>query len=235
MRRARAVRALAALAMVVGALAAAPPPAAAGVVGAQYRYWAFRDGNDNRNPLIYYAPGPFHVQLEVWDYVRGRDQFRPEVGIHLRDRRRSAYTVQWRHEDKLERLTFGTEQVLSDHWVGKAYVSPLVGADSTDFVYSAGLDYYWQSYSFAGVDVIRDPRGDDLWVVPARLRFANEANDWLQLLVAPASKRTLGWAADVKLRWLRLGVERNSRFDFSTRDNVIYTAGVEFALPKPGE
>jgi hypothetical protein len=53
--------------------------------------------------------------------------------------------------------------------------------------------------------------------------------------VAPASKRTLGWAADVKLRWLRLGVERNSRFDFSTRDNVIYTAGVEFALPKSGE
>ena len=67
-----------------------------------------------------------------------------------------------------------------------------------------------------------------------RVRFANQGNDWLQLMLAPASKRTLGWAADAKLHWLRLGVERNSRFDFSTRDNVIYTGGVEFALPKAG-
>jgi hypothetical protein len=225
---------LASLALAAAALAVAAPAASAGTVGAQFRYWAFRDGNDNRNPLIYYSPGPFHVQLEVWDYVRGRDQFRPEVGVHLRDRRRSSYTVQWRHEDRLERLTFGSEQVLSDHWVGKAYVSPLVGTDSTEFVYSAGADYYWHSYSFASVDVIRDPRGDDLWVVPVRARFGNEQNDWLQLMVAPASKRTLGWAADAKLRWLRLGVERNNRFDFSTRDNVIYTGGVEFTLPKVG-
>jgi hypothetical protein len=230
-------RALGRLALAVAAFAVAfaatPEPAIAGNVGAQFRYWAFKDHNDNRDVLVYYAPGPFHVQLETWDYVHGRDQFRPEVGIHLRDKRRSSYTVQWRHEDADERLTFGTEQVLSDHFVGKAYVNPLVNADSTVVAYSAGLDYYWHSYSFAGADVIRDPRGDDLWVVPVRVRFANEHNDWLQLLVAPASKRSLGWAADVKLRWLRLGVERNSRFDFSTRDNVIYTAGVEFALPKP--
>ena len=229
----RLSEALALLVLVVGGvISGARPAVAAGNVGAQFRYWAFRDGNDNRDALLYYAPGPFHVQLEVWDYVRGRDQFRPEIGVHLRDQRRSSYTVQWRHEDRIERLTLGTEQVLSDHWVGKAYVSPLVGSDSIAYVYSAGLDYYWRSYSFASVDVIRDPRGDDLWVVPLRLRLASERNDWLQLVVAPASKRTLGWAADIKLRWLRLGVERNSRFDFSTRDNVIYTAGVEFALPK---
>jgi hypothetical protein len=231
-RRARGCRiALAGLAL-AATLAAASPAAAAAVVGAQFRYWAFTDGNDNRNPLVYWSPGPFHVQLEVWDYVRGRDQFRPEVGVHLRDKRRSSYTVQWRHEDPVERLTFGTEQVLSKHFVGKAYVSPLVGADSTEVVLNAGLDYYWGSYNFASADVIRDPRGDGLWVVPVRVRLANERNDWLQFLVAPASKRTLGWAADAKIRWVRLGVERNSRFDFSTRDNVIYTAGVEFALPK---
>ena len=104
-----------------------------------------------------------------------------------------------------------------------------------DFVYSAGLEYYWMSYNFASVDVIRDPRGDDLWVVPVRVRLANESNDWVQFTVAPASRRTLGWAADVKLKWLRLGVEQNSRFDFTTRDNIIYTVGVEFAMPKGEE
>ena len=121
--------------------------------------------------------------------------------------------------------------MLSDRLVGKASVASLIAKDSTDFVYSAGLDVYWMSYSFAGIDVIRDPRGDDLWVVPVRLRLATEANDWAQFTVAPASRRTLGWAADVKLNWLRLGVEQNSRFDFTTRDNIIFTAGVEFLLP----
>ena len=47
----------------------------------------------------YWVPGPLHVQLEVWDFVDAgtSDQFRPEVGVHLRDRRNSVYTLQWRH------------------------------------------------------------------------------------------------------------------------------------------
>jgi len=220
---------LAALVLGIGGAvpASAAPPAR---FGAQFRYWSFDDGNDNRNPIVYWVQQPFHVQLEVWDYVRGRDQFRPELGLHLRDRRRSSYDVQWRHELDTERFTLGTGQVLSNHLVGKASVAALLHADSTDFVYSAGLDAYWASYSFAGVDVIRDPRGDDLWVTPIRVRLANERNDWVQGTVAPASHRTLGWATDVKFRWLRLGIEQNSRFDFTTRDNIIYTAGVEFEL-----
>jgi hypothetical protein len=209
---------------------AAPAAQAAlpGRLGAQFRYWSFEDGNDNRNPIVYWVPGPVHVQLEAWDYLEGRDQFRPELGLHVRDRRRSSYSMQWRHEYRLERLTLGTGQVLSDHWVGRASVAALLDRDSTDLVHSAGLDVYWRSWNFASVDVIRDPRGDDLWVVPLRLRVATEANDWVQFTVAPASKRTLGWATDVKFRWLRLGLEQNSRFDFTTRDNVIFTLGVEF-------
>lgn len=229
------VRRLRALAAVVCVAAVASGSVHAGALGAQFRYWSFSDRNDMRDPLVYWSPGPIHVQLEVWDFERGTDQFRPEIGVHLRDRRRSSYTVQWRHENQVERLTFGTEQVLSDHLVGKASVSPLLGADSTEVVWSAGADWYWHSYSFASAGVVRDPRGDDLWVVPVRVRLANERNDWLQFLVAPASKRTLGWAVDGKWRLLRLGVERNSRFDFSTRDNTIYTLGFELALPKPGE
>lgn len=222
-------------ALVAMLLAVCAFPAGAGVLGGQFRYWAFSDHNDNRNPLVYWSPGPVHVQLEVWDFERGTDQFRPEVGVHLRDRRRSSYMLQWRHENRIERLTLGTEQVLSKHLVAKASVSPLLGADSTTWVWSAGADWYWQSYNFASADVIRDPRGDDLWVVPMRVRLATERNDWVQFLVAPASRRTLGWAVDTKWRMLRLGVERNSRFDFSTRDNVIYTVGLELALPKRGE
>jgi hypothetical protein len=222
----------AALAWLLALASAAPALAApANRVGAQFRYWSFDDGNDNRNPLVYAVVWPFHVQLEVWDYVRGRDQFRPEVGFHLRDVRRSSYDLVWRHEFETERFTLGTGQVLSHQVVGKGSVSALVHPDSTAFAWSAGVDVYWGSYSFAGVDVIRDPRGDDLWVVPVRVRLANEANDWLQLTVAPASRRTLGWATDVKWRWARLGIERNSRFDFTTRDNIIYTVGVEFELP----
>lgn len=210
-----------------GSAAAAPPP---NRVGAQFRYWSFEDGNDNRNPLVYAVFWPFHVQLEVWDYDNGTDQFRPELGFHLRDARRSSYDLQWRHELDTERFTVGTGQVLSPNVVGKASVSALIHADSTNFAYSAGVDAYWGSYSFAGVDVIRDPRGDDLWVVPVRVRLANEVNDWVQFTVAPASRRTLGWAADAKFRWARFGVEQNSRFDFTTRDNIIFTAGVEFEL-----
>jgi hypothetical protein len=221
------------LALLAFAFAAAP--ATAGTVGGQFRYWSFSDQNDNRNPLLYYAPGPFHVQLEVWDFEHGEDQFRPELGVHLRDARRSSYTAQWRHENRVERLTLGSEQVLAAHWVGKASLTSLLEADSIVYVWSAGADYYWHSYSFASADVIRDPRGDDLWVVPLRVRLANERNDWLQFTLAPASKRTLGWAADTRLHGLRLGVERNSRFDFSTRDNLIFTLGVELALPKPVE
>ena len=44
----------------------------------------------------------------------------------VRDRRRSSYSIQWRHERQLERYTLGSEQVLDDHWVGKAYVSTLL-------------------------------------------------------------------------------------------------------------
>ena len=228
------LRACLPIAMGFAVLVATSAQAAAPMrVGAQFRYWAFDDHNDNRNPILYWVPAPFHVHLEVWDYVRGTDQFRPELGVTLRDARRSSYDVQWRHELDVERVTLGTGQVMSEHVVGKASVAALVNRDSTEYVYSAGLDVYWHSYSFAGVEVIRDPRGDELWVVPARIRLANEANSWLQLTVAPASRRTLGWAADAKVSWLRFGVERNSRFDFTTRDNVIFTLGVEFALPAP--
>jgi hypothetical protein len=205
-------------------------------VGAQVRYWSFSDGNDLRDALAYWAPGPFHVQLEVWDFVDPgtQDQFRPEVGVHLRDRRRSVYTLQWRHERRQERFWAGTDQVLSDHVVGRLELSPIVASDSTLWVASAGADYYWGSWNFLSATVIRDPRADGLWVVPLRLRIANEANDWFQATIAPASRRTLGWAVDVKQRWLRLGVERNNRYDFTRLDNTIYTVGFEVPLgPRP--
>lgn len=224
---------LMAIGVVCALFASAPEARAAGVAGAMFRYWAFTNHNDLRDEIVYYAPGPFHIQLEYWDFVRGPDSFRPEIGLHLRDHRRSVYTLQWRHEREAERFWVGTEQVLNDHWVGRAEVSPIVTEDDTKTVWSLGADYYWGSFSFAGVTVIRDPRGDDLWVVPMRVRLASERNDWVQLTFAPASHRTFGWAADAKLRFLKLGVERNSRYDFTTLDNTIYSIGVEVPLPAP--
>jgi hypothetical protein len=221
--------------VMIGIVAASPAGAAPKpYVGAQYRYWSFSNGNDLRDVLAYWVPGPFHVQLEYWDFVDPEtdDQFRPEVGIHLRDRRRSVYTLQWRHERNKERFWLGTDQVLSDHIVGRVEVSPIVENDSTHWVWSAGGDYYWKSWNFLSATLIRDPRFDGLWVVPVRLRLANEANDWFQVTVAPASRRTIGWAVDGKKRWLRLGVERNNRYDFTQLDNTIYTAGFELALPR---
>lgn len=217
-----------------GALAGAPagatPPA---YLGGQFRYWSFTDGNDLRDALAYWVPGPFHVQLEYWDFVDPEtdDRFRPELGLHLRDRRRSVYTFQWRHEHRQERFWIGTDQVMSDHVVGRAELSPIVSSDSTLWVWSLGGDYYWGSWNFLSGTALHDPRGGGLWVFPFRLRLANEANDWFQVTFAPASARTLGWAVDAKRGWLRLGVERNSRFDFTTRDNVIYTMGFELPLP----
>ncbi len=223
-------RALAIAALLAGTLAAGPAGAAP-VAGGQFRLWSFSNDNRMRDVLAYVAPGPFHVQLEYWDFERGEDQFRPEVGVHLRDARRSSYTVQWRHELHDERFWLGTEQVVGSRWVARAEVSPIVGESETQLVVDAGADVYWGSYSFAGLTVIRDPRAGGLWVVPVRARFANETNDWLQLTVAPASRRSVGWAADAKLRWLRLGVERNSRYDFTTLDNIIFTVGFEVPLP----
>jgi hypothetical protein len=199
--------------------------------GAQFRYWAFSNANDLRDLLAYWVPGPFHVQLEVWDFVQGPDQFRPELGLHLRDGRRSVYTLQWRHELDQERYWLGTDQVLSRHFVVRAEVTPIVATDHTDWVYDGGLDFYWADYSFASATVIRDPRGGGLWVVPVRARWADGRNDWIQATAAPASRRTLGWALEAKVRWLRLGVERNNRYDFTNLDNVVWTAGVEGPLP----
>jgi hypothetical protein len=223
-----------ALLLLAGITLAAPASAATpATVGAQYRYWSFSNHNDLRDVLAYWVPGPFHVQLEYWDFVDPDtpDQFRPEVGIHLRDRRRSVYTAQWRHEHRQERFWLGTDQVLSDHFVGRVEVSPIVATDSTLWVTSLGADYYWRSWNFLSATVIRDPRFDGLWVVPVRVRLANEANDWIQVTVAPASRRSVGWAIDGKKRWLRLGVERNNRYDFTQLDNTIYTVGFELALP----
>ena len=113
-----------------GALAGAAPATATppSYAGAQFRYWAFSDHNDLRDVLAYWVPGPLHVQLEYWDFIDPGtdDQFRPEVGIHLRDKRKSAYTLQWRHERKQERFWLGSEQVLGDHLVGRAELSPIV-------------------------------------------------------------------------------------------------------------
>ena len=97
---------------------------------------------------------------------------------------------------------------------------------------SAGADYYWKSWNFASVDIVRDPRLDGLWIVPMRVRLANEANDWVQLTFAPASESTNGWAIDAKKRWVRVGLERNNRYDFTTKDNWIVTVGFEVDVPK---
>jgi hypothetical protein len=207
------------------------------VLGGQYRYWVFNDGNDLRDVLAYWVPGPFHVQLEYWDHIQGQDSFRPEIGIHLRDRRRSVYTVQWRHELNDERFWFMTDQVLSDHIVGRAEISPIVTYDrslqdgKTLWVQGVGGDYYWGSYNFASITVYHDPRGNDLFVVPMRVRFANEQNDWLQLTLAPASQRSIGWAVDFKKKWVRAGIERNDRYDFTNTDNLIFTVGFETTVP----
>ena len=211
--------------------ARATPPSYA---GAQFRYWAFTGHDDLRDVIAYWVPGPLHVQLEYWDFAGSnqRDQFRPEVGLHLRDRRRSVYTVQWRHELDDERFTLGTDQVLSAHLVGRAEASPIVFRDSTQWVLSAGGDWYWGSWNFASLTVTHDPRGHDLWVVPMRVRLASESDDWLQATLSPASRRTIGWAFDVKLKGVRLGVERNSRYDFTNLDNVIYTIGYERSVPR---
>jgi hypothetical protein len=218
---------------VAGLLAAAPVCASMnGRVGGQYRYWTFSDGNDLRNPLVYWAAKRFHVQLEHWDFVDPgtSDQFRPEVGVHLRDHRKGVYTLQWRHERRQERFWLGTDQILGGHVVGRAQVSPIVSTDTTLWVAGLGADYYWKSWNFLSLDVIRDPRLDGLWVVPVRLRLANEANDWFQVTVAPASRNSIGWALEAKKRWVRAGVERNNRFDFTQVDNTIVTVGFEVSL-----
>ena len=224
-----------ALAMVALAAPVAAQSSWKPYAGGQARYWAFSNHNDLRDVLAYWVPGPFHVQLEYWDFVDRdtEDQFRPEVGLHLRDARRSVSTLQWRHERRQERFWLMTDQVLSDHVVGRAELSPIVAEDSTEWVWGVGADYYWGSYHFVQATLIHDPRGgagEDLWVFPVRLRLASEANDWVQATFAPASRRTVGWALDAKKRWLRVGVERNNRYDFTQLDNVIYTLGVEIPL-----
>jgi hypothetical protein len=228
------------LLLAVGAALALPGAAgsahaAPSRLGGQFRYWSFDRGGDLRDPLVYWAGRHVFAQVEYWDYADDSrpDHWRPELRLMNRDARNSSYHVGWRHEYRRERLFVGTDQVLSDHLVGRVELSPIVWADSTDWVVSTGADWYWGSYNFAGVDVIRDPREDGLWVVPMRLRLATEANDWVQVTVAPASRRTIGWAFDLKWRRVRAGIERNSRYDFTGADNVITTIGFETPFPRP--
>ena len=221
---------LLALALVAfGASAANDARAREFTLGAQYRYWAFADGNDLRDPVLYAKSGAFDAQVERWLPLRGNDQTRVEAGAFVKDARRSAYSVRWRHEAAQERLWFGTEQVVGARTVARLTAGPLLPHDGGDvtFVWEAGADVYWGSYSFAGATAVRDPREGGLWSWPLRARFASERNDWLQLTAVPADRRTFGWAIDGKWRVLRAGIERNSRFDFTTRDNVIFTLGVE--------
>lgn len=226
-----------AAALLAACLPAAPARAEmSGRLGGQYRYWNMSDGNDLRDVLAYWAARSWHVQLEYWDFVSPEtdDQFRPELGLHLHDRRNGVYTIQYRHERHQERLWFGTDQVLTDHLVARVMLSPIVSHDNgTLWVYSAGADYYWKSWNFASFDVIRDPRQAGLWVYPMRVRLANEANDWVQVTLSPASQQSLGWAIDVKKRWVRLGYERNNRYDFTQVNNDIFTVGFELTLPRP--
>jgi len=233
MRRHPGMRSI--LGLMAGLLLMAAPAAAQSLTpataGAQYRYWAFTNDNDLRDVLAYYATRSWHVQLEYWDFVYGDDEFRPEIGIHLRDRRNSVYTFQWRHEGHKERVSFMTDQIVSDHFVARAEVSPIIFDDHTEVVLGAGLDYYWGSWNFASIGVVRDPRDNAFWIFPMRVRLANEANDWVQATYAPATEKTNGWALDFKYKWFRGGIERNSRYDFTDADNFITTVGVEFAIP----
>ncbi len=224
------------LLLALAAACTAAPSAYAARIGAQFRYWAFDDGNDLRNPLVYVTTRHFDAQLERWDAEEGFDQTRAEFGVHARDARRSSYFARWRHERSQERAWLGTEQVAGERLVLRATAGPILphGGGATLFVWETGADVYWGSYSFAGATLVRDPREGGLWAAPVRARFASERNDWLQLTVAPASKRTFGWAVDGKWHVLRAGVERNSRFDFTTRDNVIFTLGFERELGSGG-
>ena len=228
----------ASVALLALCVAAATPAhgAPAPYVGGQFRYWVFSDHNDMRDVIAYWVPGPFHVQLEYWDFLdpAAHDQFRPEVGVHLRDSRKSVYTIQWRREPGANRLTFGTDQLLSGPWVARFEVSPIIYKDSTLTVVSGGADYYWGSYNFASATLVHDPRADDLWTLPLRVRVANEEYDWVQATLAPASKGTIGWAFDARLRGVRFGVEKNNRYDFTLVNNIVFTLGYERYLgPRP--
>lgn len=224
-------------AVLLGAPVVLPETAAADTarrIGGMYRYWSADQGSDLRDYILYWAQDlnptlGFHAQYEYWDFVapQSHDHARPEIGVHVRDFRRSVYTAQWRHEYRRERFTFATDQVVGDHWVARAEVSPIVWDDSTEVVLGAGADYYWGSYNYASATVIRDPRGGDFWSFPMRVRFATESNDWIQATIAPATKRTIGWALDLQYRGGRIGIERNNRYDFTTEDNIIFTIGYE--------
>src|SRR5262249_39091631 len=88
-----------AVGLLAACLAATPAAAAmSGRLGSQYRYWDFSNGNDLRDVLAYWAARSWHVQLEVWNFVDPDtpDQFRPEVGVTLRDHRKSTYSAQYR-------------------------------------------------------------------------------------------------------------------------------------------
>lgn len=225
---------LACLALVALAMSAAPAVAMP-VVGGQYRYWVFSDNNDLRDVLFYYAERKWHAQVEAWDYVNGPDQFRSDIGYHWYDKRNGLYTVSWLHSRDQERFTFGTAQPLTSRIIGRAEISPIFSPTmETQVVYLVGADYYWGSYNFASASIIRDPRDSGFWVFPLRVRLANEQNDWVQVGFAPATERTNGWSVDAKKWWLRVGVESNSRYDFTDLDNIIYTIGFGLDL-KPRE
>src|SRR5262249_32841011 len=154
------------------------------------------------------------------------------------DRRGSVYTVAGRAEMHLPapdfshyRFWVGTDQLLLDHVVGRVQVDMITSPSfHPEYVEALGADYYWGSWNFFSAAAIYDDREGGLWTFPCRTRLANEDNDWVQFTIVPAVKQTWGWAVDVKKGWVRAGIERNDRYDFTDRNNIIFTVGFEAPL-----
>ena len=183
------------------------------LVGGQARYWVFSDHNDLRDVLAYWVPGPFHVQLEYWDFLDGNsdDQFRPEIELHLHDRRRRL------HDPLPARTAPGArlDQHRPDphnHLVGRVMVSPITADDGTLVVNSLSADFYWKEWNFASLDVIRDPAtGRPLGGADARA--ARQRGERL----GAGHRRAAGMAGrSTSNAWVRLGSgAAYNRYDFA--------------------
>lgn len=226
-----AARAFAVAAAVGFGLGALPTRAVAetGRIILQWDHLA--DSNDRTfedySALVSYKQS--HFQLWQGEFTKGG-----EIGGFVRDRRKSTYAGMYRYRQGFDHVVqFDTEQVLKKGFVLAGMVRgihaiPDNPPDDRDLIQvGTGFDWYHGDYNFLSFRAIDDPRAAGRWSFIASHRFQRTPANFVQPGVIVRTDRSTGWFLQGKIHWLRWGVGKYDRFDFTDVDRTIYSAAVE--------
>lgn len=187
------------------------------------------NGESLYDPSLYISVGQVHAQFWAGDFTEGY-----EIGGYLKDSRRSAYSVAYRYRKDLDSVVHvETEQVVKNGYVAVGSVRfihsiPELPGEQDTVQFGAGFDKYHGDYDFFSFRLFRDPRDDHHLTAVISHRFSKDAKRWVTLGLVPRSDDEVGAFVQSRWNWLRAGVGRYNRFDFTDVDRTIWNLGLQF-------